>query len=95
MVCFLFEPFELVAYSLHKDPKDMENMTIRRFNRYLHIIMSKDDYYMYKQLELSGMIKMKADLPHWISHYEPKGKFDDILVNGDTFMSSLGDGGKI
>lgn len=37
---------------------------------------------------------MKADLPHWISHYEPKGKFDDILVNGDTFMSSLGDGGK-
>lgn len=85
----------VVAYSLHKDPEDMENMTIRRFNRYLHIIMSKDDYYMYKQLELSGMIKMKADLPHWISHYEPKGKFDDILVSGDTFMSSLGDGGKI
>lgn len=85
----------VVAYSMNINPTDMENMTIRRFNRYLHIVLSKDDYYMYKQLELSGMIKMKSDLPHWINHYEPKGKFDDILVDSSGLMSSLRDGDKI
>lgn len=84
-----------VAYSMNKNPKEMENMTIRRFNRYLNIVTSKDDYYMYKQLELSGMIKMKSDLPHWLNHYEPKGKFDDILVDSSNLMSSLSDGDKI
>lgn len=84
-----------VSYSMHINPIEMENMTIRRFNRYLKIVMNKDDYYMYKQLELSGMVKMKSDLPHWISHYEPKGKFDDVLVNNDEFVSTLKNGGKI
>lgn len=85
----------IVAFSLHKDTSELENMTIRRFNRFLNIIMKKDDYYMYKQLELSGMIKMKSDIPHWISHYEPKGKFDDIVVEGSSLMASLKDGEKI
>lgn len=85
----------VVSYSMRIDPIEMENMTIRRFNRYLKIVMNKDDYYMYKQLELSGMVKMKSDLPHWISHYEPKGKFDDVLVNNDEFVSTLKNGGKI
>lgn len=85
----------IVAYSTHKDNSEMEGMTIRRFNRFLQIALSKDDYYMYKKLELSGMIKMKSDIPHWIRHYEPKGKFDDILVSGNSLMSSLQDGGKI
>ena len=70
----------IVAYSLQKEPKELENMTIRRFNRFLNIITTKDDYYMYKQLEMSGMIKLNSEIPHWISHYEPKGKFDDIVV---------------
>lgn len=85
----------IVAFSLHKDTSELENMTIRRFNRFLNIIMKKDDYYMYKQLELSGMIKMKSDIPHWISHYEPKGKFDDIVVEGSSLMASLKNGEKI
>ena len=57
--------------------------------------LSKDDYYMYKQLELCGMIKMKSELPHWIRHYEPKGRFDDILVNGNDMLSGLENGGTI
>ena len=73
----------------------MEEMTIRRFNRYLDFAMKKEDYYLYKQLELSGMIKMKSDLPHWIGHYKPKGKFDDVLVDSSGLMSSLENGGKI
>ena len=38
---------------------------------------------------------MKAKLPHWIKHYEPKGRFDDILVNGNDMLSSLKDGDTI
>lgn len=85
----------IVAYSLQKEPKELENMTIRRFNRFLNIITTKDDYYMYKQLEMSGMIKLNSEIPHWISHYEPKGKFDDIVVEGSSLMSSLKDGEQI
>lgn len=82
----------IVSYSMHMSNEEMENLTIRRFNRYLDIALSKDDYYMYKSLELSGAIKMKSEIPHWIKHYEPKGKFDDVLVDGGNLLTSLGDG---
>ncbi len=85
----------VVSYCTQKNHKEMEEMTIRRFNRYLDFAMKKEDYYLYKQLELSGMIKMKSDLPHWIGHYKPKGKFDDVLVDSSGLMSSLENGGKI
>lgn len=81
-----------VSYITHMSNKEMKDLTIRRFNRYLAMALTKDDYYMYKSLELSGAIKMKTELPHWIKHYEPKGKFDDILVNNGNLLSSLGDG---
>lgn len=84
-----------VSYCKGIKQSEMKDMTIRRFNRYLNIITTKDDYYLYKQLELSGMIKMKSELPHWISHYKPKGKFDDILVDNEELVSSLKNGGKI
>lgn len=35
---------------------------------------------------------MKSEIPHWIKHYEPKGKFDDVLVDGGNLLTSLGDG---
>ncbi len=82
----------IVSYSMHISNEEMENLTIRRFNRYLDIALSKDDYYMYKSLELSGAIKMKSEIPHWIKHYEPKGKFDDVLVDGGNLLTSLSDG---
>lgn len=85
----------VVAYSIGKTNGELYDMTIRRFNRVLQYVLSKDDYYMYKQLELCGMVKMKSELPHWIRHYEPKGRFDDILVNGNEMLSSLQDGGTI
>ena len=84
-----------VGYNIGKTNAELYNITIRRFNRYLQYVLSKDDYYMYKQLELCGMIKMKSELPHWIKHYEPKGRFDDILVSGNEMLSGLKDGGTI
>lgn len=85
----------VVAYSIGKTNEELYDMTIRRFNRVLQYALSKDDYYMYKQLELCGMIKMKSELPHWIRHYEPKGRFDDILVNGNDMLSGFENGGTI
>lgn len=85
----------LLSYFLHIENKDIKNMTIRRFNRKLQIALNKDDYYLYKQLELSGNIKFKSELPHWFTHYKPKGKFDDVLINANNMMSSLMNGGKI
>lgn len=83
---------DIVSYCTHFTVQELEQMTIRRFNRYLDIALSKDDYYMYKTLELSGAIKLKSELPHWVRHYEPKGKFDDVLMDGGKFMSNLNEG---
>lgn len=81
-----------VAYTTHIKPEDMYEMTIRRFNRFLYITKNKDDYYLYKQLELSGNIELKTDLPYWIKHYEPVGKYDDVLINNSSLLSSVQDG---
>lgn len=86
---------DVVSYMMHIKPSDMENMTIRRFNRYLDIALKKDDYYMYKSLEVSGQVKFKSEIKHWVSHYEPKSKYEGLLINSSDFMSSVGDGGKI
>lgn len=83
---------DIVSYCTHFTVQELEQMTIRRFHRYLDIALSKDDYYMYKTLELSGAIKLKSELPHWIRHYEPKGKFDDILIDGGKITSELKEG---
>lgn len=85
----------IVSYMMHIKQSDLENMTIRRFNRYLDIALKKDDYYMYKSLEVSGEVKFKSEIKHWVSHYEPKGKYDGLLIKGNDLMSSLNDGGKI
>lgn len=81
-----------VAYTAKIKPEDMYDMTIRRFNRFLYITRNKDDYYLYKQLELSGNIELKKDLPYWIKHYEPTGKYDDVLINNSSLLSSVQDG---
>ena len=84
-----------VSYVMKINPQDMSNMTIRRFNRYMNLIYSKDDYYLYKSQELSGNIKLDSKLPYWINHYEPKGKFDDILIENSTLLSSFNGDNKI
>ena len=86
---------DILSYCTGWRNGDMWEMTIRRFNRMLDKALKKDDYYMYKQLELCGMIKMKSEVPSWTSHYRPKGKFDDILTDGGALLSSLGEENKI
>lgn len=81
-----------VAFYLKLDSTEkIYDMTIRRFNRYLDMISSKDDYYMYKSAELNGTIKLKSDLPHWIKHYEPKGKYDGVLIKSNDLLSKFED----
>lgn len=84
-----------VSYCTQISPQDMENMTIRRFHRYLNLIFSKDDYQIFKPLEASGMIKTKGEIKYWINHYEPKGKYDDVLTSSDMLASSLNKDNKI
>ena len=86
---------DILAYCKGCENKDLKDMTIRRFNRQLNIAMQKDDYYMYKQLELCGMIQMKSEIPDWKTPYRPRGKFDDILTDGGALLSSLGEENKI
>lgn len=82
----------VLKYCGHYKSSEIKEMTIRRFNRELYIATNKDDYYLYKQLELSGMIKPNKEIPHWIKHYEPKGRFDDALISNSSLLPSVEDG---
>lgn len=79
-----------VAYSSHKTMQEIKKMTIRGFNRELHYIMEEKEYYIYRLLDASGMIKLKKGLQHWINHYEPRGKFDDVLIDSEEFKELYG-----
>ena len=81
-----------VAFTTGLKVEDMYNMTIRRFNRYLKLTTDKSDYYLYKHLELGGKIEIKKDLDYWLSHYEPKGKFDDALIKDSSLLSTIKEG---
>lgn len=82
LISFVAKDLELIS------TKEVKQMTIRRFNRYLNIIFNKDDYYLYRSAELNGTIKA-GSITHWIKHYEPKGKYDDVLLKKSNLLSEI------
>jgi len=84
-----------VAFHLKLENNEtLYDMTIRRFNRYVDIIFSKEDYYMLRTAQLSGNISAEENIPYWFKHYKPKSKYDGILVSSNNLLSGF-DGDKI
>jgi hypothetical protein len=68
--------------------------TIFQFNSRLEREIRLKDYQAFKPLEVSGQVtaKNKKDeiFKHYLSHIEMKGRYDDILLNLNTFMEDSG-----
>lgn len=67
-----------VAYSLHKLPSEIKNMTVRRLNRYLDMEINQENYRLCRQAELSGT-EFKRPLTHWLTAYKPKKRYANQL----------------
>jgi hypothetical protein len=74
--------------------KEVCEKTIFQFNARLEREMRLKDYQAFKPLEISGQVsaKNKKDelFKHYLSHIPKKGRYDDILLNLNTFMEDSG-----
>lgn len=58
----------------------IKDITIRKMVILLRTIDARLHYFAYRQGELSGMVKFKGELTHWIYGDDKKNKFDDIMT---------------
>ena len=74
--------------------KEVCEKTIFQFNARLEREMKLKDYQAFKPLEISGQVTAKNKneelFKHYLSHIPMKGRYDDILLNLNTFMENSG-----
>ena len=71
----------VVALYLKKLPNEIKDMTLRRFDRYMELILDKENYTLCKQAEFNGC-ELKQSPKHWLKHYIPKGRYSGLENNG-------------
>jgi hypothetical protein len=72
------------------DYEKIYNLTIRKFNKGLQRMCMKTDYEVHKAAEISGMVKFKDSVNHWLSHVEPKQKFEGLVVkDADSTINQI------
>lgn len=79
---------DAVAYNLNKLPSEIQNMTVRRFDRYLDLEIKKENYKLCRQAELSGT-EFKRPLTHWLTAYKPKGRYATPSNDGNGVQDVL------
>lgn len=78
-----------VAFHMKKTPLEIENWTLRRFNRYFEMLINKDKWNAYAVAQASGMVSFEGKIEHWIKHYEPKGKYDSLLLKSSSLSTMM------
>ena len=80
-----------LSYDLKKTPDELSNMSISTFDRYVDIMLRRESFSIGKAAEAAGA-KFKKPIPHWLNHYKPKGKYDDVLTDkADSFIEEIDD----
>ena len=79
---------DVVAKSLHKMPNEINDMTIRRFDRYLALELDKENYLLCKQAEMNGA-EFKVPIKHWLKAYQIKGRYSDVQNDGGGVQEIL------
>lgn len=72
---------DAVAFHLHKLPSEIQNMTVRRFDRYLDLEINKENYKLCRTAELNGT-EFKQPIVHWLKKYKPKMRYSDAQNSG-------------
>lgn len=79
---------DAVAFHLHKLPNEIQNMTVRRFDRYLDLELNKEDYDLLRSAELNGT-EFKRPIKHWLKGYKPKWRYFNAQNNGGGVQEVL------
>lgn len=78
-----------LSYDLKKTPDELSKMSVSTFDRYVDVMLRRESFSIGKAAEAAGA-KFKKPIPHWLNHYEPKGKYDDVIADrADSFIDEL------
>lgn len=78
-----------LSFELKKTPSELKNMSISTFDRYITIMFKKETF-DYDCEVASKVVKPKKTLKHWLVHYTPKGKYDDVVSSrSDSNLDAL------
>lgn len=66
------------------DEKSFNDMSLRRFNRLLHKSLGRETYIMQKTADLSGFVKFKGKIKHWLEKEDPNARFEAMFKKAKT-----------
>ena len=67
----------------------IENLTIRKFWRYIKRINKHDEYKAYRNGQMSGMVTFKEPLQHWMTSIEVSDKYENLKTDEDELRSKI------
>lgn len=75
---------DILAFYLHKDPAEIKDFSLRRFNRLVKHIQRFEEYKLLKGGECTGMVTFKKPIPHWLGGFEA----EDALRGFEDYRES-------
>ncbi len=67
----------------------VENLTIRKFWRYIKRINKHEDYQSFRTAQLSGMVTFNEPIQHWMTSIEITDKYENLKANEEELRSKI------
>lgn len=78
-----------LAIALSVTSDYIENLTIRKFWRYIKRIQKQEEYQACHTGEMSGMVTFKEPLQHWMTSIEVVDKYENLKTNEDDLRNKI------
>jgi len=78
-----------VIVALHLREEDVEELTIRKFWRYVQRINKHENYNACKSGEMGGMVTFKEPIQHWMTSIESEDKYEKYKTDEDELRSKV------
>lgn len=78
-----------LVVALKVTEKYVENLTIRKFWRYIKRINKHEEYEAYRSGQMSGLVTFKEPLSHWMTTMEVADKYENLKTDEDELRSKI------
>lgn len=78
-----------VCVALNRPEREIKDMTIRKFWRYVKRISKRDIFNTMKSAESTGMVKFNEPVQYWMSGIEEVDKFSNVKTDAQTLKQMI------
>ena len=79
-----------VAIAMQLSNERIKELSIRKFWRYVKRINKHEEYSAYSNAKLSGWVKFKTPLPHWMTSIDVIDKYENLKADESELRSKIG-----